>query len=138
MASDLARLVQAYGQKVLSQVDEIAGREASLMRSDIVEGWPVASVNGGSSRAGWQGPIKVGHAHYQLRNEYPYAATIEFGGYPGVGPKTEKVGAHVLPGGIQIRGGIYPSQKPDAPVARAISKRTIPINEALAKVLRAS
>lgn len=131
----LSQLVQVYGNRVISQMDNIARSEAGLLRDDIVEGWPVDT---GASRAGWQGPTKVGHAHYRLRNDYDYAAVIEYGGYPGVGPKTERVGSHVLPGGVAVNGGIYPSQRPAAPVRRAISKRTLPLNDAVARVLRQS
>lgn len=129
----LSQLVQVYGNRVISQMDNIARSEAGLLRDDIVEGWPVDT---GASRAGWQGPTKVGHAHYRLRNDYDYAAVIEYGGYPGVGPKTERVGSHVLPGGVAVNGGIYPSQRPAAPVRRAISKRTLPLNDAVSRVLR--
>lgn len=129
----LAQLVQAYGNKVVSQMDNIARSEAGLLRDDIVEGWPVDTE---SSRAAWQGPTKVGHAHYRLQNHYDYAAVIEYGGYPGVGPKTERVGSHVLPGGVEVNDGIYPSQRPAAPVRRAISKRTLPLNDAVSRVLR--
>lgn len=129
----LSQLLQSYGNRVISQLDDIARQQAVEMHADIVEGWPVDT---GASRAAWQGPSKVGHAHYRLRNDYDYAAVIEYGGYPGVGPKTERVGSHVLPGGVAVNGGIYPSQRPAAPVRRAISKRTLPLNDAVARVLR--
>lgn len=131
----LAQLVRSYGEKCIAQVDEVARLEAGELRDDIIEGWPVDT---GASRAGWQGPTKVGVAHYRLRNDYDYAAVIEYGGYPGVGPKTEQVGSHVLPGGVAVNGGIYPSQRPAAPVRRAISKRILPLHNELAKVMRQS
>lgn len=129
----LAQLVRSYGEKCISQMDDIARDEAGLLRDDVIKGWPVDT---GASRAGWQGPTKVGHAHYRLRNDYDYAPTIEYGGYPGVGPKTEKVGSHVLPGGVAVNAGIYPSQRPAAPVRQAISKRSLPLHEAIAGVIR--
>ena len=135
MAMALSQLVKAYGDRVKVQVDEVGRSECGHFRDEIVKGWPVDT---GASRAGWQGPTKVGHAHYRLHNNYDYAPTIEYGGYPGVGPKTERVGAHTLPGGIQINQGIYPSQRPAAPVRRGISKRTMPLNNALIKILRAT
>ena len=130
----LAQLVRSYGEKVMSRMDDIARNEAGLLRDDIVKGWPVDT---GASRAGWQGPTKVGHAHYRLRNDYDYAPVIEYGGYPGVGPKTEKVGSHVLPGGVAVNGGIYPSQRPAAPVRQAISKRYLELQRAIGQALRA-
>lgn len=129
----LTEVVRSYGQGIISKMDSIASYEAGLLRDDIIEGWPVDT---GASRAAWQGPTKVGEAHYRLRNDYDYAGVIEYGGYPGVGPKTERVGAHVLPGGVAVNGGIYPSQRPAAPVRQAISKRTFPLAESVAKVIR--
>jgi len=131
----LKDVLGAWGKRVALKMDDVAMQEASEMRSEIIEGWPVDT---GASRAAWQGPVKVGHAHYRLSNDYEYAPVIEYGGYPGVGPKTEQVGAHVLPGGIEVNRGIYPSQRPAAPVRRAISKRTLPFQEAVSKVLRNS
>ena len=132
---NLSQLVQAYGGRVRVQADEVARAEAGMLRDAIIEGWPVDNY---VSRAGWRGPTKLAHAHYQLRNDYDYAPTIEYGGYPGVGPKTERVGAQALPGGIQINQGIYPSQKPAAPVRRGISKRTVPLRGAVIKIMRQS
>lgn len=133
MAKSLSQLIRAYGDRVRAKVNDVARSETGQLRDEIIKGWPVDT---GASRAGWQGPLQKGYAFYELRNEYPYAATIEYGGYPGVGPKTEKVGAHVLPGGIQVRGGIYPSQKPAAPLARAISKRIVAFKTELGAVIR--
>lgn len=135
MAKTLAQLVRTYGDKTISKMDDIARAEAGELRDDIIKGWPVDT---GASRAGWQGPTKVADAHYRLRNDYDYAPTIEHGGYPGVGPKTEQVGSHVLPGGVAVNGGIYPSQRPAAPVRQAISKRTLPLREAVGKAMRQS
>ena len=129
----LAQLVRDYGETCTSRMDDIARDEAGRLRDDIIEGWPVDT---GASRAGWQGPTKVGESHYRLQNDYEYAPTIEYGGYPGVGPKTEKVGSHVLPGGVAVNAGIYPSQRPAAPVRRAISKRSLPLREAIARGIR--
>lgn len=137
MALTLSQLVQQYGRRVVDQADEVASSETGQLRDEIVKGWPVGP-NSGASRAGWQGPTKIGHAHYRLRNGYDYAPTIEYGGYPGVGPKTERVGSHVLPGGIEVNSGIYPSQRPAAPVRRGISKRTVPFREAVLKIMRAA
>ena len=131
----LTQLVQQYGNRRRQQADEVARVEAGFFRDEIVKGWPVDT---GASRAAWQGPTKVGHAHYRLSNLMDYAWVIEYGGYPGIGPKTERVGAHVLPGGIQVGGGIFPKQRPAAPLRRAISKRTVPLREAMAKVMRAA
>jgi hypothetical protein len=133
MANPLAQLVYKYGQKIRSKMDDVAKREAGELGDEIVRGWPVDT---GASRAAWEGPSKVGDAHYRLSHNLDYAGVVEHGGYPGVGPKTEQVSAHVLPGGIAVNGGIYPSQRPAAPVRRGISARTLPLHEAVAKAIR--
>ena len=120
MASKLARLVVDFGNQFKNSVDQIVFEETGLLRDDVVVGWP---VDRGVSRSGWSFPEKVGEAHYKISNPYLYSAVIEYGGYPGVGPKTERVGASVLEGGIQINAGIYPKQRPAAPVRRGLSKR---------------
>jgi hypothetical protein len=133
MANSLAQLVRIHCQKIISKMDDVARSEAGELGDEIVKGWPVDT---GASRAGWEGPSKVGDAHYRLSNNYDYAGVIEHGGYPGVGPKTEQVSAHVLSHGIAVNGGIYPSQRPAAPVRRGISARTLPLREAIAKAIR--
>lgn len=135
MARTLSQILADYGERVMAQADAVARAEAGELRDDIVKGSP---VDKGTFRAAWQGPTKVGVAHYRVTNNTDYGPTIEYGGYPGVGPKTARVGATVLPGGVEVNSGIYPSQRPAAPVRQGISKRTLPLREALAKVLRQS
>jgi hypothetical protein len=129
----LGSLLIQYANAVDRGIDVEMQRQAGLLRNDIIEGWPVAT---GASRAAWQGPLKVGYAHYEMRNQISYAAVIEYGGYQGVGPKTAAEGPQMLPGGIAVGGGIFPTQRPSHPVARALSKRTVELNNALAKVLK--
>ncbi len=121
-AAGLGNLIEAFAAQKRREIDEAFREQAGLLRDDIIKGWPVDTY---ASRAGWQGPTKIGEADYQLKNDYPYAATIEYGGYPGVGPKTHEVGAFVLPEAIQVNGGIYPTQRPAAPVRQALSKRKV-------------
>lgn len=124
----LTSLIQAFGEQKKDEVDAIMREETGLLRDDIIRGWPVDTY---ASRGGWQGPYRVGEAHYQLRNEYPYAVTIEYGGYPGVGPKTAQQGAQVLPGGVEVNGGIYPTQRPAAPVRQGLSRRWLSLQRKL-------
>ena len=124
----LTRDIEAYARKVNADLDREFLRQATLLRNDIVIGWPVDT---GVSRAAWQGPIKEGFAQYSLRNNVVYSPVIEYGGYRGVGAKTAELGAQFLPGGIQINGGIYPTQRPAAPVRQALSKRILEIERAL-------
>jgi len=120
----LSSVIDRFQRRAEARFDEEMRKEAGLVREDIITGWPIDT---GASRAGWQGPIKI-VGGYQLRNDYPYASTIEYGTYPGVGPKTVAVGSTTLPGGININKGIYPSQRPAAPVRRALSKSRLRIN----------
>ena len=66
----------------------------------------------------------------------PYAGVIEFGGYPGVGPKTERVGGQQLAPGIEINDGIYPKQRPAAPVRRGLAKEQRAYIRGLRQILR--
>lgn len=113
------------------QADQVVAEVATAVLADIVDGWPVDS---GVSRAAWWGPRKVGPAQYQLGNPTLYAATIEYGGYPGIGPKTEAGGGENLGHDIVTNRGIYPKQKPAAPVRRALAKHAGEISEKLAAV----
>ncbi len=116
----LPSVIQAFFQKAMRFPDEYAREQAGLFRDDIIEGTP---IDKGALRNAWQGPTKIGDAHYQMKNERDYATTVEFGGYPGVGPKTEKVGAFTLADGIQVNAGIYPTQRPAGMVRQALAKR---------------
>ena len=114
----------------LAQADRIVFEQAAELLGDIVEDWP---VDEGTSRAAWAGPTRRGHAHYRLSNAMPYAGVIEFGGYPGIGPKTIEIPNVIFPGGLSVEGGIFPSQKPAAPVRRNLEKRRRIMIEELAK-----
>ena len=124
----LVQDIQAHTRRELRSLDRVIREQATLLRNDIVTGWPVET---GASRAAWQGPFKEGPASYVLRNNMVYAAVIEFGGYRGVGPKTAQVGAFFLPGGIGVNGGIYPTQRPAAPVRQGLSKRQLALARAI-------
>lgn len=128
----LGNLIRQEASRVETEIDTEIQRQATLLRNDIVVGWPVDT---GVSRAGWQGPFRRGYAHYEVVNNFVYAPVIEFGGYPGVGPKTANLGSELLPGGIQINGGIYPTQRPAAPVRRALSKRQLELTQALKQII---
>ena len=119
-----------FAQQYLREADRVVFEVATNVKADIQQGWP---VDQGVSRAAWNGPVKIEPAHYQLTNPLPYSAVIEFGGYPGVGPKTEHVGGQTLPGGIQVDAGIFPTQVPAAPVRRALSKNRKEIPRKLAE-----
>ena len=111
--------------------DRAVFETAADVLEDIQVGWP---VDQGVSRAAWRGPVRVGPMEFILTNPLPYAPVIEFGGYPGVGPKTGEFPGETLPGGIQINEGIYPLQRPVAPTRRALSKHR---NAMLERIIRA-
>ena len=120
---DVARFNQRLSQ-FLRQTQGDAERtvfETALdVLSDTVTGWPRDT---GISADSWWGPQRVGPAAFQIGNPWGYARVIESGGYRGVGPKTHRFGPQVLTGGITIPAGIYPRQKPAAPLRRALAKR---------------
>ena len=111
----LARFIAATGR----DADQAVYAVATDVLSDTQIGWPVDT---GVSRAAWWGPRRIGPAAVQIGNPFRYASVIEFGGYPGVGPKTQKFGPSRLPGGFIINAGIFPRQKPAAPLRRALAK----------------
>jgi hypothetical protein len=106
---------------------------AADVLADTMRGWPVDT---GVSRAAWFGPVKVEEAAYQIGNPLRYARIIEYGGYPGVGPKTAAFGGATLPGGLAINAGIYPTQRPEAPLRRALAKAYGQMGRAIATHLR--
>ena len=98
--------------------EQIVYAIASDVLTDTKIGWPVDT---GLSRAAWWGPRKIGPATFQIGNPMGYAHVIEFGGYQGVGPKTHQFGPERLRGGFTVPGGIYPRQRPAAPLRRALA-----------------
>lgn len=122
---DVTRFNQRLAQFVAASMrsaEQVVFEVASDVLGDTQEGWPVAEVDGGLSRAAWWGPRKVGAASYQIGNPVRYAGVIEFGGYPSPGEKTAPFGPVVLPGDFSINQGVYPRQKPAAPLRRALAK----------------
>lgn len=130
---DLTRLLTRYAIRVARDLDEVIRDMAYELLNDILLHWPVDS---GLSRAAWQGPYRVSYAHWRVVNAIPYAIVIEFGGYPGVGPKTAEEGGTSLPGNVNINPGIYPIQKPSAPVRRALSRAIVRIKAEIENVVR--
>ena len=112
------RVVRRYIRAMDAEVDAFVGTAAARLRRNVQHGWPVDS---GLSRAAWDGPTRVGVAAYRIANHSPYAGVIEFGGYPGVGPKTQRIGGRPLGAGLEINDGIYPKQRPAAPVRRGLA-----------------
>ena len=121
---DVARFNRRLTQFVTASerdARQIVYETALDVLSDTVAGWPVAPQSG-ISRASWWGPRAVGSSAFQIGNPWRYSLVIEFGGYRGVGPKTRRFGPSVLPGSFAINQGIYPRQKPAAPLRRSLAK----------------
>ena len=118
----LKDIVNTYHVQVMSASDKEMGRLANLGVRYTTIGWPVANPGGGYSRGSITAAEKVAERHYRWRITAVYAGVIEYGGYRGVGPKTAAHGTHTLPGGIEINEGIYVTQRPTAPLRRALSK----------------
>lgn len=129
----LSALLLQYTVRVERDLDTVIREQSLELLRDIQIGWPVDS---GISRAAWEGPIRVDEAHYRLINPIIYAAVIEYGGYPGVGPKTAQEGGTTLPGDVSINAGIYPTQVPSAPTRRALSKRIVTLRRAIDATVR--
>ena len=114
-----ARSLAQFARVTERDLDGIVAGTAAQVLADTQRGWP---VDEGVSRAAWRRE-RVGFAHQRLRNPTVYARTIEFGGYRGTGPKTERIGpASLLPSGLRTDAGIYPSQRPNAPLTRALNR----------------
>jgi hypothetical protein len=126
-----ARL-QRYIDAFPGQAEETVAKVALRVLADIKVGWPVLT---GLSRASWLGPRKVAPLTYQLSNALIYSKIIEYGGYH-LGPKTIPAGGETLPGNIMVQRGIFPRQRPAAPVRRALSKAYGVMGEELKKALR--
>ena len=118
VSRNLSTLLIRESQRVNRDLDRVVFANASRLRSFIIELSPVDMRN---FRAAWQGPFKIADVFYELRNFREYGPVIELGGYRGVGPKTARREPEVLPGGVAINGGIFPTQRPHAPVRRGIS-----------------
>lgn len=128
------RRLQQFVRTHERDADRAVFEVATDVLGDIVEGWP---VDQGVSRAAWRGPVRGSvQLSWKLTNPIRYSRVIEFGGYPGVGPKTERIPPVTFPGGIRVAGGIFPTQKAHAPVRRALSKHQGEITVKLGEALR--
>jgi hypothetical protein len=111
----------------------IANQKAKVVAQFVVnetrDGWPVAAINSKNSKGTISQPLQVEIGTWRFTVAAPYASIIEYGGYRGVGPKTSQRSPELLPGGLAINGGIYPTQVPSAPLRRAMSKGAIKMHE---------
>ena len=122
----LKGVLQQLGAQVGNHSDEAMEPLMQFWQRDTIINWPVDT---GFSRSSITTPHKVGKGVWRFEVTANYARVIEYGGYRGVGPKTHQVGAHSLPGGIEINEGIYVTQRPTAPMRRAQSEVKLRLNE---------
>ena len=111
----LAQFLAVTTQETAHVVAEVAAQ----VKADTQIGWPIDS---GASRAGWTDPRQVGPLAYQISNPFRYSLPIEYGLYAHPGAKTEYFPGTRLLGGLVIEPGVFPRQRPAAPLRRALAK----------------
>lgn len=121
----MARILDKFRRHVEDKTDETLGQLAYQWQRETAIGWPVDT---GFSRASIETPTRVAPGRWTFRVTADYARVIEYGGYRGVGPKTQRLGPEQLDGGIEINEGIYAIQRPSAPLRRAMNtvRRELP------------
>lgn len=119
----LSHLITNIYIETEKNADKEAKRLIDLWRDDTESNWPVAEVDSKDSKGTIQQPTRESVASYRFEITAPYAHVIEYGRYPGVGPKTARRIAQPIPGtDLVIQAGIYPTQKPTAPNLRGAAK----------------
>ena len=126
MASRLSRKITEFLNESEDRAEKVISKAIHDWQADTVRGWP---VDKGFSRASIESPSKVAKGHWEFHITAAYAGVIEYGGYPGVGPKTAEMGPEDLGDGVDINAGIYPTQRPQAPLRRALAKTRREIRE---------
>ena len=130
MASKLGNVVSGFFRRVIDSNDKKLGQAATKWQADTVLGWPVDT---GFSRASIEPPRRVSKGHWQFSITAAYAGVIEYGGYRGVGPKTAQQSGEQLGDDVTINPGIYPIQRPSAPLRRALVKTKREMRETYGK-----
>lgn len=120
ISRNLGAQIETIHQRVLQRsektADQRAQRDINIWMRKTAENWPVDT---GYSRASIEIPERIALAYWRFRITALYANVIERGLYPGVGPKTSQEGPEDFGEGVQVGRGIYPTQKPFAPLRRA-------------------
>lgn len=118
--AQFARTLRAYAERVGRSVDDVVRESATRIRAEIVARSPVETTRLQSS---WLAPVRAGALAWKIATTVPYAPVLEYGGYPGVGPKTVAVaGSQNLGWGLTPPGsGIYSQQAPYGWVRKALA-----------------
>lgn len=132
-AAAYKRTLRRFVARVERDLDNLVQQAMLLMLRRIQQSWPVDT---GISRLSWSTPRRRAPRDWELVNNAKYASVIEFGGYPGVGPKTVALGAEQLAGDISVGSGIFPKQRPSAPVRRAQAAAVPELQRGVQQVVR--
>ena len=76
----------------------------------------------GRLQRGWKTPVRFEELAFKITTDVPYAPTLEYGAYPGVGPKTIALGTKRFGFGITVGSGIFSSQSPHGMVRRSLAE----------------
>lgn len=93
-------------------------------------------VDTGRLKASWSPVRQVREMAYATATGLHYAATLEYGGYPKVGPKTVRLGGGELGAGFVAEGGIYSRQAPLGFVRKALAGSVTQFRLRIRNILR--
>ncbi len=93
-------------------------------------------VDTGALKASWGPVTSRGPLAYGFGTAKDYASTLEYGGYPRVGPRTVRLGGGELGAGFVAGAGIYSQQAPLGFVRKALAAATPQFRLRLQNMLR--
>ena len=117
--NNIESIHQRVLQRSIKMADERTKRDINIWMRETDKNWPVDT---GYSRASITIPERIEPGYWQFRITAKYAGVIEYGLYPGVGPKTSEEGPASFGNGVEVSKRIFPTQKPYAPLRRAKAK----------------
>ena len=136
-ATAMAAKFQSRVGVVNGQVERLGDRaiEAQMrsVRQVIVNTTPVDT---GRLKASWGPVTKLGTLRYGCGNPRHYGPTLEYGGYPRVGPRTVRLGGGILGAGFVAGAGIYSQQAPLGFVRKALAGAVPQLRLRLRNVLK--
>jgi len=122
-------LVLALADSAVRQSLDDAGR---LMDSTVPVDTGALRANRSPAVSGSRGNRITWSTGYTL----PYAGVLEYGGYPGVGPKTVALGGGDLGAGFTAGAGIYAKQSPLGWVRKALAAVRDPLTARIYRSVR--
>lgn len=111
--------MRAYSARLTTRSRQVVRDEMETVRATIVATTPVDT---GTLRDSWS-PVTRGSEAltWSVSTDLVYAPVLEYGGYPGVGPKTVALGGGTIGAGFVGNAGIYSTQAPLGWVRRALA-----------------